>query len=1063
MERIMNNSNTYKKGISTLLFVIAFLFSGNLLQAQNPEVGSIVREVPAGQYTNSTTLQYEVQFTKIIDNNSLIIKDFELVTVSGTPRGNILSITGTGNTYYVNINGVGGDGDLRLDFIGEVVDFDGNTNRDKYDRGEIYTIDNTVPSIIRIARRNPTIQKTNLADLEFLVTLSEEIQTATLQTFDFTVVGTPTATISSVTRLSATQYSVKLTNVSRVNGDIRIDYTGSITDLAGNFSNTRFSGGESYTIDLVLPTVSSITRLTPATQRTSSTTVVWNIRFSEDIQPSSFTIADLALAGTPAGTISSITRVSDISYNVTVTGVTGNGNLYLNFSGDIIDIAGNLNKTAYNTPNYYIIDQSGFSVVSISRYIPIQQYTNQTNVTFRVVFSDPMTSSSVNESDFKVRTTGTATGNIDFVYGSGNTYYVNVSGVSGDGSLFVDFDGTATDDVGNNATIFFNRGENYIIDNTNPEIMTVDIRSNNSNPSIAVTGSNVTVRFTVAEIFSIISSQIEGHTATNDNVFGTTGTVSYIMKSSDFAGNVTFEISITDRAGNRTTFDTTTNGSAVEFIKTTPSIILIEQPSDMIECEGTLDQFLFAIAASSDRYYKLAYQWYKDDRKIGSASLDNGIYSFDTLDYRMSGVYKVEIWAVDLQLSGGTPESQRISPSIFSEPTNAYVLQNPSFLRDIKSVTTQIGNNAVFTFDANIYGEHNMENPTYWTEIDWFKGDVELVDNDRFAGTDGSILTVQNINASDFAANYRVRLMSDCDTIWSNNFAITDEPIATITVQPINVEGCEGTVVQLSIDADATVQGTNLLYQWMVNGQPIANEANKFSGAMTSNLNVTLNPALNYNGTEQFTCKVTPVGFPNNGTTSAPAMITWKSAPVLTADLAANYSAKENEAITLFVTATGENVIYTWTKNGADLNNDNDTLSFASLTVADAGDYVVTVSNECGEITSMVSTLVVTTGPIEVVTSVDAKTGLGLSQNYPNPFDVSSTITFNTQVSGNASLTMTDMLGNTVAPLFNGFVNSGVEKTIQLNVNDMNLNTGTYFITLRMGDRVETRQISVVR
>jgi hypothetical protein len=72
-------------------------------------------------------------------------------------------------------------------------------------------------------------------------------------------------------------------------------------------------------------------------------------------------------------------------------------------------------------------------------------------------------------------------------------------------------------------------------------------------------------------------------------------------------------------------------------------------------------------------------------------------------------------------------------------------------------------------------------------------------------------------------------------------------------------------------------------------------------------------------------------------------------------------------------------------------------------------------------------------------------------------------MSFNSQRSGNATVVMTDMLGNVVANLYNGHVNAGVVTPIQLNANNMNLNSGAYFITLRMGDKVETRQISVVR
>ena len=494
--------------------------------------------------------------------------------------------------------------------------------------------------------------------------------------------------------------------------------------------------------------------------------------------------------------------------------------------------------------------------------------------------------------------------------------------------------------------------------------------------------------------------------------------------------------------------------------------IIIAQPQDVIECEGSLDQFLFVVAAPLDRQFKIAYRWFKDGKPVTNWVEDFGQITFDTLTYDLSGVYHTQLFAFDPNWTSnyGNPfsyDSARVSNIETSQSTNLYVLQDPEFMKDIPSVVTKVGNDLVFTFEANIYGEHNMEDPSYWTTVDWYKGDEELEDNDRFAGTNGSIMTIENVTAGDFADDYRVRLMSDCDTIWSNNFAIGEEPQAIVTVQPLDVEGCVDDVVQITVEADATILNTNLTYQWMVNGTPIMDEAGKFNGAMTANLNVTLNTDLNYDGTEAFTCNVWPTGFPDNGVMSDTAMITWKTAPVITMDLDPNYSAKEDEDATMYVAVTGENLTYTWTHDGNDLGIDNDTLMLTGLAIADAGEYIVTISNDCGEVSSITAVLEVTTGP--TVTSVDAQVGLGLSQNYPNPFDVNSTITFNTVVSGNASLVMTDMLGNTVAPLFNGFVNKNNEQTIQLNVNELNLNTGTYFITLRMGERVETRQISVVR
>ena len=503
------------------------------------------------------------------------------------------------------------------------------------------------------------------------------------------------------------------------------------------------------------------------------------------------------------------------------------------------------------------------------------------------------------------------------------------------------------------------------------------------------------------------------------------------------------------------------------------NVLIIEQPHDVIECEGSIDQFLFVVAAPSQKQYKIAYRWWKDGRVISNWVEDFGQINFDTLRYKMSGLYRAEMFVFDPEYDGSTNggsewpsgqsyEEARISPIVFSEEANLYVLQRPEFLKDIKSVYSKEGKSLSLTFEAQVYGEHNMNNPTYWTQIQWFRGTTALTDNERYEGAQSSIFNIENIQTTDFATDYSVRLVGECDTVWSNIFAINKEPNALVTIQPVSVEGCIGDVVQLSVEAESTIPNVNLAYQWWVDGVMIMDEAGKFNGANSPNLNITLNTDLAYNGSEEFTCQVWPIGFPSNGVVSNAAKITWKTAPVLTLDLNNTYTAKEDEKVEFAITATGNNLTYTWTKDGVDLNNNTDTYTIDMVAMTDAGDYVATVTNECGEVTSTTATLAVTAGPI-ILTSVNANVGLGLSQNYPNPFGDNTTLTINSQVSGNATVVMTDMLGNVVANLHNGHVGMNTQTTININANNLNLNSGTYFITLRMGDKVETKQISVVR
>jgi hypothetical protein len=501
-------------------------------------------------------------------------------------------------------------------------------------------------------------------------------------------------------------------------------------------------------------------------------------------------------------------------------------------------------------------------------------------------------------------------------------------------------------------------------------------------------------------------------------------------------------------------------------MKPPTTTVIIAQPSDVVECVNSTDKFLFVVAAPLNREYKVVYRWWKDGRVYSNWKEDFGQINFDTLEYNMSGLYQAEMFAFDPEwesMYGNSfnYDSARKSPTVWSEKANLYVLQRPEFMSDIPSATAAIGSDLTFTIDAHTYGEHNMENPSYWTQIDWFKGDVELENNERIAGADASIMTLENVMADDYATDYRVRLVGECDTVWSNNFAISAEPVVTVTVQPISVSGCVDEVVQFTVEAVSTVDDIDLMYQWMVDGAPIANEAGKFAGANTANLNVTLTTDHGYNGTEEFTCAIYPEGYPANVTTTDAHTITWKTAPMITTDLNANYSVEEEQAITMTIAADGENLTYTWMKDGNDLNNNMDSYEIASATTDDAGEYMVTITNDCGEV--MTTTAILEVTPKTVATSVTADNGLGLEQNYPNPVVGNSTIRFTSEISGQATLTMTDMMGNTVANIYSNIVTANETVVATINSNEMNLTSGSYFVTLRIGDRVETIQVSVIK
>ncbi|HEX7984617.1 MAG TPA: Ig-like domain-containing protein, partial [Duganella sp.] len=114
-----------------------------------PGVTSIVRAAaaPGTVAASATSVSYTVTFSQSV--TGVDANDFTL-TASGTAAGTIQSVTGSGDTYTVTVNGIGGDGTLRLDLNasatgiqnGSAVGIVGG-----HTSGQVYTLDHTTPAV----------------------------------------------------------------------------------------------------------------------------------------------------------------------------------------------------------------------------------------------------------------------------------------------------------------------------------------------------------------------------------------------------------------------------------------------------------------------------------------------------------------------------------------------------------------------------------------------------------------------------------------------------------------------------------------------------------------------------------------------------------------------------------------------------------------------------------------------------------------------------------------------------------------------------------------------------
>ncbi len=101
-----------------------------------------------------------------------------------------------------------------------------------------------------------------------------------------------------------------------------------------------------------------------------------------------------------------------------------------------------------------------------------------------------------------------------------------------------------------------------------------------------------------------------------------------------------------------------------------------------------------------------------------------------------------------------------------------------------------------------------------------------------------------------------------------------------------------------------------------------------------------------------------------------------------------------------------------------------------------------------------------TAGPTGIINQNTVAAQFNLSQNYPNPFNPTTNIHFTLPKDGTASLKVYDMLGNLVDTYVDGFLKAG---TYNAEVDASNWASGIYFYTLRTGNFIETKKMSLIK
>ena len=272
------------------------------------------------------------------------------------------------------------------------------------------------------------------------------------------------------------------------------------------------------------------------------------------------------------------------------------------------------------------------------------------------------------------------------------------------------------------------------------------------------------------------------------------------------------------------------------------------------------------------------------------------------------------------------------------------VILPPNITSQPAPQTQAVGGNATFT--VSVSGSAPLN---YF----WLKNGAAIANGTKYSGVNSTSLTVTALSTTD-AGNFSVIVSNLAGSVTSSVAALTVVSSPTITTPPANVSTIAGGNASFSVTAAGSAP---LVYQWLKNGTPLADGGN-ISGSATATLNlatVSANDAASYSVT---------VSNSLGGVISPAATLTVAIPPAITASpIGATILAGSN--FTFTVTASGTAPLaFQWLKNNVKISGaTSPSLALANVTIVDAANYSVTVTNAVGSATSTAAALTVLAGP----------------------------------------------------------------------------------------------------
>ncbi len=408
-----------------------------------PPVATITLATGQDDPTKASPINFTVTFNEAVAD--FVAEDVAIGGTAAATTATITPVGSDGTTYNVAISGMTLDGTVTIDVpAGGVDDLAGNLNAASIDTDNSVTYETTPPTVT-IDQAASQADPTNAATINFTVTFSELVLGFTSGAI--TISGTAGANSAAVTPVGSdgTTYNVAVSGMTG-DGSVVIGMApGAAHDLAGNPSDAPTIIDNSVTYDITPPTV-TIDKAAGQADPTNAATINFTVTFSELVL--GFTGSAVTISGTAGAKTAVITPVGSdgTTYNVAISGMTQDGSVVIGMAPDAAhDPAGNPSDAPTVIDNSVSYDSTRPTVtIDEANY---QRPTTTAPINFTVVFSKPVSDFTSEDVTMTCSRSDTL---VAVVTGSGTTYNVAISGMTGDATVTASIaTGVAHDAVGN--------------------------------------------------------------------------------------------------------------------------------------------------------------------------------------------------------------------------------------------------------------------------------------------------------------------------------------------------------------------------------------------------------------------------------------------------------------------------------------------------------------------------------------------------------------------------------------------------------------------------------------